>query len=136
MGKYSDANFFWNFWENIQNKVGVNSRKISENFENYFGKFDRIFRNNVTLSNKSHHFHFPLVWASKPISSGFDSIAGNWIPLPPILYKCGESTPHTSRFISISKKKWPLGFIVDCGMVIRPILKSAVKIEKKPWKTL
>ncbi len=43
--KYSKKIFF-NVKKNFQNKLRIISRKISENFENYFGKFGRIISRN------------------------------------------------------------------------------------------
>ncbi len=51
--KRVEAEFFFNFRENFQNKFCIISRKISKNFENHFGKFGRIIsRNSLEIIKK------------------------------------------------------------------------------------
>ncbi len=93
-------------------------------------KNEQTSTNKVTAPNKAHHFHFPLVRASEPILGGFDGVSGNLIPLRSILYEYGESTSHSSQFISIFKKE-ASGPYCRLWYGIRPILESAVKIGKR-----
>ncbi len=91
MGKYSKMNFLEIFEKIFKTNFVLLSRKISENFENYFGKFGRIISGNSLKIIEKNFGLFRKIFKIKSFQKILKIILENFGKLPEIFLEISEN---------------------------------------------